>query len=103
VYSLYIYIHITRYFNRYRIGTLSPEEAEEQRTRLKEFTNPYDDDPPVKPELLTNTRFPYNAEARLRSLTDSWVTPTERHFVRNHCHVCIAAPKLFLKRIVLVQ
>ena len=32
-------------------------------------------------------RYPYNAEGRLASLTDSWVTPAGKHFVRNHCAV----------------
>ena len=31
--------------------------------------------PPPYPDLLVNTRYPYNAEGRLASLTDSWVTP----------------------------
>ena len=32
-------------------------------------------------------RYPYNAEARLRHLTDTWITPVGKHFVRNHCSV----------------
>ena len=36
---------------------------------------------------MTNTRYPYNAEARLSELTDNWVTPIGKHFVRNHCAV----------------
>ena len=36
---------------------------------------------------MTNTRYPYNAEARLSELTDNWVTSIGKHFVRNHCAV----------------
>ena len=41
-------------------------------------------DPPTFPTLLTNTRHPYNAEGRLRNLTDSFITPVGHHYVRNH-------------------
>ena len=47
----------------------------------------FDSNPATYPDLLTNTRYPYNAEGRLASLTDSWLTPAGRHFVRNHCAV----------------
>lgn len=36
---------------------------------------------------LVNTKYPYNAEARLSELTDNWQTPIGKHFVRNHCAV----------------
>jgi len=38
----------------------------------------------VYPDLLTNTMHPYNAESKLRQLTDSFITPAGVHFVRNH-------------------
>ena len=38
-------------------------------------------------DLLVNTLHPYNAEAKLRYLTDHFVTPIGKHFVRNHNHV----------------
>jgi cytochrome b involved in lipid metabolism len=75
--------HILEFLHRYRIGVLSAEDAEAQRASSV-FDNPYKDDPEPYPELLTNTRHPYNAESRLRDLTDTWVTPIGRHFVRNH-------------------
>ncbi len=36
--------------------------------------------------LIHGNSYPYNAEARLRQLTDSWITPVGKHFVRNHCN-----------------
>lgn len=36
------------------------------------------------PKLLTNTQYPYNAETRLRHLTNNFITPAGVHFVRNH-------------------
>lgn len=75
--------HILELLQRYKIGELTQADAETQQ-KNSHFNNPYVNDPPPMPELLTNTRYPYNAEARLRDLTDSYITPIGRHFVRNH-------------------
>merc|ERR1740130_1116641 len=75
--------HVRELLQRYCIGELSPAEAKQSREQSV-FDNPYVDDPPTYEGLLTNTRHPYNAEARLRELTDSWITPVGKHFVRNH-------------------
>ena len=42
---------------------------------------------PTYPDLLVNTRYPYNAESRLSELSEHWQTPIGKHFVRNHCSV----------------
>mmetsp|Transcript_9028 Transcript_9028/g.18069 ORF Transcript_9028/g.18069 Transcript_9028/m.18069 type:complete len:636 (-) Transcript_9028:82-1989(-) len=76
--------HILEVLQRYKIGWLSDEEAEEQRASTPEFDNPYANDPPTYPTLLTNTRHPYNAEGPLRKLTDDFITPVGLHYVRNH-------------------
>jgi sulfite oxidase len=47
----------------------------------------YANNPEPYPDLLVNTRYPYNAEGRLKSLTDEWQTPVGKHFVRNHSAV----------------
>lgn len=78
--------HVDKLLLRYRIGRLSLEDALRVREETT-FTNPYENDPPISPHLLTNTRYPYNAEARISYLTDDFVTPIGKHFVRNHCHV----------------
>jgi len=75
--------HVVELLQRYRIGYLSDKEAVISRERTV-FDNPYTNDPPNYPELLTNTRYPYNAEGRLRTLGDKWITPIGQHFVRNH-------------------
>lgn len=75
--------HVLDFLQRYRIGVVSAADAEAQRAS-SHYDNPYVHDPPPYPELLTNTRYPYNAEARLRDLGESWITPIGRHFVRNH-------------------
>ena len=47
-----------------------------------------------------NTKYPYNAEARLSELTDSWQTPIGKHFVRNHCAVPDIDPEEYLLTII---
>ncbi len=70
----------------YKIGEVTPED-------MKAITADtyYDDSAysatPTYPDLLVNTRYPYNAEGRLRTLTENWVTPEGKHFVRNHSAV----------------
>lgn len=76
--------HILQYLQRYQIGRLSDAEAEIQRLSTPEFDNPYKNDPPPYDTLLTNTRYPYNAEGKLRNLADSFFTPAGQHYVRNH-------------------
>jgi sulfite oxidase len=76
--------HVVEILKRYRIGSLSPADAETLRVNSKPLDNPYKNDPPPKKDLLTNTRYPYNAEGQLRQLAEEFVTPIGRHFVRNH-------------------
>ena len=54
-------------------------------------------------DLLVNTRYPYNAEGQLRQLTDNWVTPIGKHFVRNHCHVPNIDPAVRYKIVKLIR
>ena len=78
--------HIDTILSRYKIGELTPEDTEKIRA-TSVFSNPYSNDPPPSPHLLTNTRFPYNAEAKITDLRESWITPIGKHFVRNHSTV----------------
>ena len=48
--------HIANHLDRYRIGQLSPADAEKQRL-ASVFPNPYLNDPEPSPDLLTNTRY----------------------------------------------
>lgn len=48
--------------------------------------------PAAATDMLLHTRVPHNAEPRLDKLVESWITPTERFYVRSHAPV----PKLDL-------
>ena len=52
--------HIEQILSRYKIGEMTPEEAQIV-TDNTVFDNPYKGDPVPYKELLTNTRYPYNA------------------------------------------
>lgn len=71
----------------YKIGDVSPEDMAQITADTSYDDSAYANNPPQYPDLLTNTLYPYNAEARLRTLTDSWITPAGKHFVRNHSAV----------------
>jgi len=47
-----------------------------------------------------NTKHPYNAEGRLRNLTDTFFTPAGRHFVRNHNAVPIIDPEEYRLEVI---
>lgn len=79
--------HIKEHMERYKIGRVSPEDMAVITANTIYDDSVYANNPPTYPDLLTNTRFPYNAESKLRDLTDSWITPIGSHFVRNHCAV----------------
>jgi cytochrome b involved in lipid metabolism len=76
--------HVLDFLQRYKIGYLSPEEAKQQVINSGVFEHPYSDDPEPYDTLLTNTRYPYNAEGKLREMTDNFITPIGKHYVRNH-------------------
>ena len=86
--------HIGHYMSRYKIGEVSPEDMAIITARTFYDESFYENNPEPYPDLLINTRYPYNAEGRLRDFTNSWVTPIGKHFVRNHCHVPDIDPKV---------
>lgn len=77
----------------YKIGSVSETDMTRITSETYYDSSAYANDPDPSPDLLTNTRYPYNAEGRLSYLTDSWQTPIGRHFVRNHCSVPVVDVK----------
>jgi len=79
--------HVKTHMERYKIGELSKEDMATVTANTRFDESVYAFNPPEYPDLLTNTKYPYNAESKLSELTDEWVTPIGKHFVRNHCAV----------------
>mmetsp|Transcript_147404 Transcript_147404/g.274737 ORF Transcript_147404/g.274737 Transcript_147404/m.274737 type:complete len:694 (+) Transcript_147404:70-2151(+) len=71
----------------YKIGWVSDKDMDSITKNTYYDNSAYANDPEPFPDLLVNTRYPFNAEARLSTLTDSWQTPIGTHFVRNHSSV----------------
>ena len=59
-----------RYLEKYRIGSLSPEEAR-IATSSFEFGDAYEEDPPRHPDCVTCTPKPFCGETRLDLLAES--------------------------------
>ncbi|XP_023333295.1 sulfite oxidase [Eurytemora carolleeae] len=77
----------------YRIGNLDQDDVEHHRKQMKDSTDPYGNDPARLKVLIVNASTPFNAETPLSILTDSFITPTELFYVRNHLPVPDVDPK----------
>eukprot|EP00049_Salpingoeca_infusionum_P009776 m.166073 g.166073 ORF g.166073 m.166073 type:complete len:711 (-) comp14440_c0_seq1:1600-3732(-) len=83
VYRLHLRGHIVPLLEeKYRIGTLNAHDAREAANFV--FSDPYEYDPPRIPENTPCTHKPYCGEARLDLLTESYFTPNELFYTRNH-------------------
>ena len=73
----------------YRIGELSPEDRGKTSTcsSSSEGGGPYANDPDRSPVLKLNTAQPFNAETPPLLLNNSYLTPNDLFFVRNHLPV----------------
>jgi len=76
----------------YKIGEVSDADMKKITKATTYDASAYRDDPEPYPNLLMNTRYPFNAEGRLSQLTDNWQTPIGQHFVRNHSAVPVIDP-----------
>ncbi|EYC18468.1 hypothetical protein Y032_0027g1533 [Ancylostoma ceylanicum] len=68
-----------------RIGSLDPSEVEE--VKKSSASDPYSTDPDRHPALLVNQQRPFNAETPPSLAVDSFRTPNDLFFVRNHMPV----------------
>ncbi|XP_075055653.1 sulfite oxidase, mitochondrial [Mixophyes fleayi] len=75
--------HVLEILQEYKVGVLSPDEKEESR----DYSDPYSNDPSRHPILKVNSQKPFNAEPPPEILTESFITPSELFFKRNHLPV----------------
>jgi sulfite oxidase len=73
-----------------RVGTLHPDDVSDLAAKV-DTSDPYSSDPPTSPLLSKLSDKPVNAECPAALLTDSWITPEELWFVRNHHPVPLVA------------
>jgi sulfite oxidase len=76
---------------KYRIGNLSLEDAKKSRN----FTHGdmFETDPVRHPDLLPATSKPFNGEPRIELLTESYLTPNNIFYTRNHLAVPDICPE----------
>ena len=68
-----------------RIGNLHPDDM--KVVKLKASDDPYYNDPTRHPALKVNSEKPFNAETPIELVTQSYLTPNDLFFVRNHLPV----------------
>ncbi|KAK7867174.1 hypothetical protein R5R35_008371 [Gryllus longicercus] len=69
---------------KYRIGNLSEEEAS---VSIADMEDPYAFEPRRHPALKPSNLKPFNAEPPMTLLVDSFITPSDLFYVRNHLPV----------------
>ncbi|RQM26959.1 hypothetical protein B5M09_010057 [Aphanomyces astaci] len=72
-----------------RVGNLDPADVQAlEEERLKKYGDgPYANDPERNPLFKVNASQPFNAEPPAELLTESFITPNDLFFVRNHLPV----------------
>lgn len=89
IYEIHNRPHIQALLEEYRVGTLSPEDTQRAEEDAKgTFSNYYQDDPP-RPraeagDLRVASTAPWNSEPILHKLTETFITPNDLFFTRNH-------------------
>ena len=80
----------------YKIGEVTASDMATITANTYYDDSAYENNPPPYPDLLVNTKYPWNAEGKLSELTDNWQTPIGKHFVRNHSAVPLVDPNEYL-------
>lgn len=74
---------------KYRVGNLREEDVEENKSIAAEAarsSDPFANEPKRHPALNVINAKPFNAETPLSLIGDSFYTPNEMFYVRNHLH-----------------
>lgn len=70
-----------------RIGNVAKEDRDKHTQQTPPKDGPYANDPTRSPVLKVNTQTPFNAETPSALLAESYITPNDLFFVRNHLPV----------------
>ncbi|ESN96168.1 hypothetical protein HELRODRAFT_163202 [Helobdella robusta] len=83
LYSIHLNKHVFEILESLRIGNVHPEEE----MQVFKSGDHYAHEPKRHPALKVNSQKPFNAETPLQILVESFYTPNELFFVRNHLPV----------------
>ena len=87
--------------NLFRIGNLNTSDAAAQAADLAASDSPFASDPKRHPALVVNSATPFNAETPLSIIGDSFVTPADLFYVRNHLPVPTVDPDTYTLEVLL--
>ncbi|KAF6831316.1 Sulfite oxidase 2 [Colletotrichum musicola] len=79
--------YVYEILNQYLIGLIAQEDLIDGKPAFQAVEDPFQHDPTRDPRLITLTPKPRNAETPGESLADSYLTPNELFYVRNHMWV----------------
>nr|CAB3266707.1 sulfite oxidase-like [Phallusia mammillata] len=88
MYAVHQTPEVLEILQQYKIGLLSKKDQ-----KPVDLNDPFANEPSRLPVFKINSKKPFNAEPPLEVLTDSYITPNELFYVRNHLPV----PKIDLK------
>ncbi|KAK3919403.1 Sulfite oxidase, mitochondrial [Frankliniella fusca] len=84
LYGVHKNSNVIALLEKFRIGNLSPKEAAEATANMED---PYARDPKRHAALKPSSKKPFNAEPPPSLLTESFITPVDLFYVRNHLPV----------------
>uniref|UniRef100_A0A1B6BW31 sulfite oxidase n=1 Tax=Clastoptera arizonana TaxID=38151 RepID=A0A1B6BW31_9HEMI len=84
LYAVHQTPEILSMLEEYRIGNISEDDSKEA---TKNMEDPYGNEPRRHPSLRPSAKRPFNAEPSPALLVESYITPTELFYVRNHLPV----------------
>lgn len=89
LYAAHNHADVHEILERLRIGNLRDEDVVmlEQLRKERYGDGPYSRDPQRHPALKVNSSMPFNAEPPAELLMESFITPNDLFFVRNHLPV----------------
>ncbi|UQC88926.1 uncharacterized protein CLUP02_14453 [Colletotrichum lupini] len=79
--------HVYEILQQYLIGFIDSDDLVDGKPAAQEIEDPFKHDPTRDERLITLTPKPRNAETPVEGLADSYLTPNELFYVRNHMWV----------------
>ena len=80
-----ICIQVYSLLEKYRVGNLREDDVAENKS-LNDSSDPFANEPKRNPALKVINPKPFNAETPLSLIGDSFYTPNDWFYVRNHLH-----------------
>lgn len=87
IFSIHKTPYVREILEQYLVGKIHPDDLVDGRPSREDIEDPFETDPQRDPRLRVITQKPCNAETRGDELADSFLTPNEVFYVRNHMWV----------------